>query len=221
MNLPLCRASFLVVFLVLNCFTYGKATTAGAVGNHGRYLLMGTVITPTQPKAIFRDRKGVDHLLAQQDKIGNCVIDRIVPKRAVLVCRDSRQVLALDNGQGAAFIERPENHEEAMISYYHYVSRKKLDRLVENRQRLVTQVSLIPVVRDGSMYGYRIADLQAGGELDRFGLVNDDVVIAVNGTPASQPESFIAAIKILDSMAVISLEIKRKARSLVLNYILH
>lgn len=179
------------------------------------WVLTGTVMTSSEPKAILRSQRGVEQILMLQDRLAGCVIERIESKKVVLTCQHAQRELTLENRYGSVPDAQSLTRDN---SNFYTVSRRWLDDLIKDQQGLVARVSLIPVVDSGLMYGYRIADVKSGGELELLGLLNGDIITAVNGTPASQPASFIAAVNATYQMNAISLDIERNTQSMVLNY---
>jgi type II secretion system protein C len=207
---------FLAVMLLIGC-SHPLHGAERLLGNRESWVLTGTIMTSTQSKAILRNQRGVEKLLLQQDRVAGCVIERIESKKVILECQHAQQVLTLEGRHGP--VPEEQNSNSAHGNAYR-VSRRWLNDFVEDGQGLVARISMIPVVEGGSMYGYRVADVKSGSEPEQLGLLNGDVITAVNGTPASQPSSFIAAVNATYQMNVISLDIERKTRSMVLNYIL-
>jgi len=207
--------TFLAAVFLVGCI-HALHGAEGLLSNRESWVLTGTVMTSTEPKAILRSQRGVEQVLLQQDRVAGCVIERIESKKVVLACQHAQRVLNLENRYGPVPDARNSGRDN---SNFYKISRRWLDDLIKDKQGLVARISLIPVVDSGSMYGYRVADVKSGSELEMLGLLNGDIITAVNGTPASQPTSFIAAVNATYQMNAISLDIERSTQSMVLNYV--
>jgi type II secretory pathway component PulC len=102
----------------------------------------------------------------------------------------------------------------------HVVSQERYQRL-SDRDLLRAQVDVEPVMRDGDIYGYRIAYLRDGGDLAALGLAHDDVIVAVNGGPVDPPGPFYQAMDYLDPpfLGSVSFEVERKGTRRLVTYV--
>lgn len=102
----------------------------------------------------------------------------------------------------------------------HVVSQERYERL-SDRDLLRSQVDVEPVMRDGDVYGYRIAYLRHDGDLAALGLAHDDVIVAVNGGPVDPPGPFYQAMDYLDPpfLGSVSLEVERKGSRRQVTYV--
>jgi type II secretory pathway component PulC len=102
----------------------------------------------------------------------------------------------------------------------HVMSQERYERLAD-REQLTAQVNLEPVIRDGSVYGYRIAYLRDGGDLAALGLVANDVIVAVNGGPIDTNGPFVQALDYLDPpfLGSVSFELERRGDRRQVTYV--
>jgi type II secretory pathway component PulC len=102
----------------------------------------------------------------------------------------------------------------------HVMSQERYERLAD-REQLRAQVNVEPVIRDGSVYGYRIAYLRDGGDLAALGLVANDVIVAVNGGPIHPNGPFVQALDYLDPpfLGSVSFELERKGDRRQVTYV--
>lgn len=102
----------------------------------------------------------------------------------------------------------------------HVMSQERYARLAD-REQLRAQVNVEPVIRDGGVYGYRIAYLRDGGDLAALGLAPDDVIVAVNGRPIDPNGPFVQALDYLDPpfLGSVSFELERRGDRRQVTYV--
>jgi type II secretion system protein C len=91
---------------------------------------------------------------------------------------------------------------------------------LEDRQRLVSQVSLEPAVADRRLYGYRITWLREGGDFHRLGLRDGDVIVSLNGVQAGDPGTFMQAVNGLRGTTSFALGVERDGAQIEYSYLL-
>ena len=190
------------------------------VGVREAWTLVGTIVSTHQSKAVFQHASGTERLLIQGDVIAHCTLERIASKTVTLVCSDQRQSITLDYAQTIPEKRTRPPVQSSTEHQFYSISRNRLFALVQDRQRLVSQIALVPAIEDDAMLGYRVGKLRSDGDFAGLGLRNEDVITAVNGTPANQPEAFVQAVNSSGQMHAINLEVKRGDQRLTINYLL-
>jgi PDZ domain-containing protein len=71
------------------------------------------------------------------------------------------------------------------------------------------RIDIFPEIRNGKPIGFRVSRLQSGGSLERIGLQNGDVVLAINGYHLTSPDKALAAYMKLKRANHLSIEIER------------
>ena len=183
-----------------------------------KWILVGTFVSSGQAAAVLQDASGTERILFPGHEIAGCSIEGIDARGVELLCTEGRQRLWLHSSAGIATgtpLTGVELHNRNIV-----VSRTWLHELVKDKQRLASEISFLPAVVDGWMYGYQVADLNINGVLRGMGLISGDVITAVNGTLASHPELFVQALYSLRESRLITLQVRREGRTLSLNYLL-
>jgi type II secretion system protein C len=204
--------SFAILILV-GAHTSAFAQSSGC----GALALAGTVVGETTAKALVASSEAEERLVGVGDLIQGCRVAEIDRRRVVLTRGDNRYLMLLA-GRGA---ETAADAPVPILTFEdHTVSRAELMGLIRDRQRLVSVVSLEPVVHEGFLHGYRVGYVRSGSDLDGIGLKVGDVIVAVNGTPASQAGAFTQVISELREARAVSIGLERGNRSLTINYLL-
>ncbi len=184
------------------------------------WVLVGTVVSPLHPKAVFQHGNGTERILIQGDVIAECIIGRIDSRSVSLICGDQHRRITLDYKQHYPVKSALSEVPNTVIQQSYSISRTRLFELVRDRQRLVGQISLVPEIKDDTMVGYRVSRLKPGGDFAGLGLRADDVITAVNGAPANQPEAFVETVNASGQMQVINVELQRADGRVTINYVL-
>jgi len=196
---------------------HGAAWEEGA---RDGWVLVGTLVSPLHAKAVFQHANGSERILIQGDAIADCTIDRIDTRYVTVICRDQQMLIPLDYAQTESENFARSSVQDSTTRQSYSISRTRLVELVQDRQRLISQISFVPEIKDDTMTGYRVSQLRPDGDLSDFGLRNEDVITAVNGTPANQPDAFVEAVNASSRMRVINVEVERGDRLVTINYVL-
>ncbi len=201
--------------------SHNAPSVAWEEGGQDSWVLVGTLISPIRNKAVFQHGNGTERILMQGDAIADCTVEGIDSRYVSLSCGDQQTLFTLDYGLG--YSAPPTRHlaRDTATQQSYAMSRTRLLRLVQDRQRLVGQISLIPEIENDTMVGYRVRNLKPDGDFTDLGLRNEDVITAVNGTPANQPQAFIDAVNASGRIQVLNVDIERGNRLLSINYVLH
>jgi S1-C subfamily serine protease len=100
------------------------------------------------------------------------------------------------------------------------VDRGKLVSVMQNRQRLVSQITLVPEVADNRLTGYRVSYLAPDGDIAGMGIRENDLILSVNGAPASEPAGFVRSIDSLAEQTAFSIQIVRDNQLVSLDILL-
>ena len=184
------------------------------------WYLVGTVVASGDSRAIFVDLVGVQRVVALREQVGDCRLSDVATKYVLLECPSMRSRMELIERAAVDNQDDTMGKHEVPNTYDRVVPYAKLRALLQDRQRLVSQISLEPAIKQGFVYGYRVATLRAGSEAEGFGLLQGDVILAVNGSPAREPGSFVQNLNLLTKARAITVELEREGRPLTFNYVL-
>jgi hypothetical protein len=199
----------------------GTAPRGGAGDGTFTWRLSGTLVNGTDSKALVHDGLGTERLLRVGDRIADCELVQVTPRTAAFRCDPGGETLSLQPDLGARDkVSFGSAGRDPGRSPYLQVSRAWLHGLMADKQRLVRAIAFQPEVHHGSMHGYRLSHVSDSAGVGRLGLQRDDIVVSVNGAPASQPEAFMETLNALSQAGAISLEIERDSRVITLHYLL-
>lgn len=182
--------------------------------------LVGTVVASGDSRAIFVDLDGVQRVVSLSEQVGDCRLSDVAAKHVLLECLGMRSRMELVERRAGSNQEDTIGENDAPSTYDRVVPYAELRALLQDRQRLVSQISLEPAIKQGFVYGYRVAMLLAGSEAEGFGLVQGDVILAVNGSPARETGSFMQHLSLLGKARAITVELEREGQPLTFNYVL-
>jgi type II secretion system protein C len=182
--------------------------------------LIATMIADPDPgsasRAVF-ESDGRQIQVGIGDAVGGCTLAGITDKQVLLDCADGMVSLMLRSGIAAMHtIEK----RRQTAHYQVRLPRREFLFALDDRQRIASQLSLEPFVKEGYLYGYRVAWIKPGGDFHRLGLRMEDVIISLNGVRASEPGAFMQAVNSLRGQASFGLGIDRDGSLIEYAYLL-
>jgi type II secretory pathway component PulC len=96
------------------------------------------------------------------------------------------------------------------------ITRKGFDAALVNFSSVSHTLRLVPEAKDGKPIGFRVRSLQRGSLLARVGLLNGDVVLAVNGISVTGPDKALEVYAKVRSSDDVQLSIMREGKMLAL-----
>jgi type II secretion system protein C len=182
--------------------------------------LVGTVLlspgSADPSHAVFETADGRQLIVEAGQEIDGCTLTKVGPRRAIMDCAEGLVSLTLRSDLRSRLA--PPEVQDAI--YQITLPRETFALALDDRRRIASQASLEPEVRDGWMYGYRVNWLAPGGDFQRLGLREGDVVISLNGTPASAPGPFMQAVNGLRGQAAFQFTVERSGRLIAYSYLL-
>lgn len=148
----------------------------------------GTVIGSVSPTVIIENPAGMQRRLHIGEALDDCTIGGIAARGLLLDCAGARRWRGLQHDSRLLSVSR------AMAPGVALLPDRVFRELLNQPQRLVLEVSLNPRVRNGHMDGYAVERLKPGGLLEGHGLMAGDVIVAVNGSPVSEPQGFMRTL---------------------------
>lgn len=98
------------------------------------------------------------------------------------------------------------------------VDQKVLDEILENPEKLYTQVRVSPKKENGEIVGYRMTGIRRKSVFYKLGIKNGDVVHSVNGKPLTSMSSAMDAYNSLQSSKDFSFEVTRRKQKRTFEY---
>jgi type II secretory pathway component PulC len=145
------------------------------------------------------------------DMAGNCVVGVIQVDRAVVDCDGSRKTLPLLAGS----IASSETRDAPSVATIE-LPPGLLQSLAARPQSLALAVDFAPVAGERGLAGWQVMRLDDQGPLAGLGLMEADLVVAIDGAPAAEPASFAAAVRALGVSRAFTLDLVRAGRPMTL-----
>ena len=115
---------------------------------------------------------------------------------------------------------RQSSSQARIAEYQVTLPKKAFIPAISERQRLASQISLEPAVRDGMLQGYRVAWVDQEGDFRRLGLRAEDVIVSLNDVPATSPGAFMQAVSGLRGQSSFRLVVERSGDVIGYSYLL-
>lgn len=100
------------------------------------------------------------------------------------------------------------------------VSRRFLDRVLEDQAALMRTTRIMPVTRGGRVLGVQLFGVRPDDLTARLGLRNGDVLLRVNGLDIASPERCLEAYARLRQTDRLTVTLERAGRELALTYVI-
>lgn len=187
--------------------------------------LLGTIAGDEQSaRAIIEDQqKREQNLYRVGDAIQNAVVNRILRGKVVLRVDGRDQILTMDEKEKTADNESrpvPRASSAGRTSSRSSVSlnRQEITESLNNISDILTQVRVEPYMKDGKPAGLLVNDIAPDSIFERMGLLDGDIVQAVNNRRIRTPDDVVSFYQALKSSSRLSLLVTRDGRRKMLNY---
>ncbi len=97
------------------------------------------------------------------------------------------------------------------------VDRSVVDTVVEQYSKLLKNVLVKPVMKNGRVVGMRVLRVRPDTLLGKLGMVNGDVIQSINGFPLTAPDKALQAYARLRTASNIALRIERKGKPMTID----
>jgi general secretion pathway protein C len=98
------------------------------------------------------------------------------------------------------------------------VQRSTLDSLLGNMGALAKGARIVPETKDGKSAGFRLFSIRPEGPFAKIGLLNGDVVSAINGLEMNSPDQALLAYTKLKTANHLSVAIERNGQKITKDY---
>jgi len=182
------------------------------------WALSGTFLDSDNARAMFVDENGDELLVELGDTIQGCDLVDVFIDLAKLRCKGKEYTLQLRSSVGdlllqAAFEEAQENSATVILS------KSEISEYINDKQKLVSEISFLPVIEDEQIVGFTLSKIQPDTKAASLGLYNGDIVKVVNGVSAADPD-FMQSLEALSDIPEVSIEIDRDGQLMAYTYIL-
>ena len=192
---------------------YAVALAAVAPALAGQPTRLAATLVSAEDAAALVEFPNGQAWLRTGDSMEGCELVRVETASAELECGGQRVRLQLEAGAGTGEpMERPPAPDMSSVA----LPPGMLQALADRPQALALAADFAPRVEDGLVRGWTVARLDETSDLAGLGLQEADVIHAVNGSPATEPAAFVAALKALPASHAFTLELLRDGRPLTL-----
>jgi general secretion pathway protein C len=98
------------------------------------------------------------------------------------------------------------------------VQRATLDSLLGNMGALAKAARIVPETRDGKSAGFRLFSIRPDGPFAKIGLLNGDVISAINGLEMNSPDQALLAYTKLKTANHLSVSLERNGQKVTKDY---
>jgi type II secretory pathway component PulC len=152
------------------------------------------------------------------ERHGPCVLSAVAASQAELACEGRALRLQLAPGAADGYRSGHE-HSAPPPAVMVELPAGFIESLAARPQALALGLDLVPEVEDGSVRGWRVARLEASNPLYPLGLREDDLVIAVAGFPAAEPNSLAGALRALPAQGSFNVTLLRRQQLIDLSIV--
>ena len=188
---------------------------AGVVAGAEPVRLTGTELRDDGVHRALFERAGRIEAVSAGGTAGPCIVAGVHRRYAVLDCPDGPRRLALSESIAArSGAGEPAPPAVSDLSLPAAPFRNALT----DRQGVALDVSVEPAVREGKLYGYRIAGLRPEGRFSGIGLEEGDILVALNGAPVADPSGFMQVLRGLSAAPGFECLIERDGQTRIHRY---
>jgi len=191
-----------------------------AVPTHRSILLLGTVVAGVQSAALLIPERGKkqDVYYIGDSILPGVVLKRVESQRIVIEANGKLEVVMLAGMKNTITSLPHRSAAPAVRGGKRSLSRRVLDRELNNFSRLLSQARVSPAMQDGKSIGFRLTEIVPGSLYARVGLHNGDVVRSVNGIRIQNPSQAMAMYRQLRGERHIEIQLLRNGREQTFSY---
>lgn len=173
--------------------------------------LAATLVTADGASALL-EAGSAQAWLRPGQTIADCRVELVSAASVHLSCAGEQRELRLQPAARAAASPRGSAAMDSVT-----LPPGTLQALAARPQAIALGLDVAPVVEDGVLRGWQVARLDEQGALAGFGLMEADLVVAVDGAFAAEPAAFAAALRALPQAGVFTLDLLRDGQPLTLH----
>ena len=157
------------------------------------------------------------------DRIGGAEIAHIEARRVILLHNGRREALLLETAEprrGSSFNRRRATEGITMINERErVVPRNLFDRQMQRLPEVLGQAQAAPYWdHNGLEAGFRIVDIEPDSVFDTLGLLQEDVIVSVNGVSVRNNQEAMAAYQSFKSADALELGLLRDGREVTIDF---
>ncbi len=181
--------------------------------------LIGTVVGFKSNYAVIQISRN-QNLYREDDKIKDAVIKKILRQKVVLTRNGKDEILDLEmeKGQKDEYYKRVDSSIQKRNENNYQISRKFIDKSLNNINSLMRQARVKPHFRNGSPDGLTIDYIRPYSLFKKMGLQNGDILIGANGNKIKTVSDAIGLYHGLRNADSISIQIRRNGSEQTIEY---
>ena len=157
------------------------------------------------------------------DRIAGAEITHIEARRIILLRNGNRESLALETAEprrGSSFTKKGVTGRITTISdHEQIVSRNLFDRQMQRLPEVLSQARAAPYWdKNGHEAGFRVVDIEPGSVFDELGLLQEDVIVTVNGVSVRNNQEALTAYQSFKSADALQIGLLRDGREVTVDY---
>jgi len=185
--------------------------------------LWGTVTgLKDQTYAVIEESKTrKQNLYREGDTIQNATVKRVLREKVVLNVDGKDEVLEIQKVKTRARYSpavQPDRSSRKIRPQRITLRRAQIENALEDVNKLLTQVNIRPHYTDGKPDGLLMTRIKPRSIFLRMGLRNGDVITGVNESPLQSVDDALKFYESLRSADNVTLQLKRRGRSRIINY---
>jgi len=202
-----------VYFVILLALSLGLLGYAPASAQDLGLRLVGTAVSddPRQSYAVIEAQSsGQQKPYREGDQVGEIIIKKILLGKVVVHTPGGEAVLSMRSGESPAGLSQAEPSAR--------LDRKEVDSALPDYSHLMQQVRVRPKFEGGRPIGFVIYSIEPGSIFARMGLMDGDVITAMNGRSFETSQPVVDFYDALKQGGTVSLDINRDDSSQKLNF---
>lgn len=185
--------------------------------------LWGTVTgLQEQTYAVIEESKTrKQNLYRVGDTIQNAIVKMVLREKVVLNVDGKDEVLEIEKVRSTAKTMpalQPAQMTRSTRPQRITLRRAQIENALEDVNKLLTQVNIRPHFRDGKPDGLLLTRIKPRSIFLRMGLRNGDIITGVNGSSLQSVDDALKFYESLRSADNVTLELKRRGRSRIIDY---
>lgn len=157
------------------------------------------------------------------DLVAGAEITHIEARRIILLRNGKREALVLETAvprRGSSFDKRRATQGITMINERErVVSRNLFERQMQRLQEVLNQAQAAPYWdNNGLEAGFRIVDVEPDSVFDKLGLMQEDVIVSVNGVSVRNNQEALAAYQSFKSSEALQIGLLRDGQEMTIDF---
>ncbi len=179
----------------------------------GNITLIGTVMIEKGKYALLKINNN-PQIVKEKDSIKGYKVEEIGKFYVVLSKGGNRYRLTVkvDTGatQRSSRVSSKPKPRQSKDTYVYKLDRRFVEEQTADIGKLLKDVFIVPVVRNGETIGFKLRYVKPGSLLYKYGLRSGDLILSVNGRPVRTVEEAFKIYNILRNENVVKIEIERR-----------